>query len=74
MVGLIILFLFATNELNNEYKINNFEDDVLSAEDNQKTFDEIAKNYQNEKVDTTMINKKNNKDVDYSKSIKFVND
>ena len=74
MVGLIILFLFATIELNNEYKINNFEDNVFSAEDNQKTLDEIAKNYQNQKVDTTMINKENNKDVDYSKSIKFVND
>ena len=74
MVGLIILFLFATIELNNEYKINNFEDNVFSSEDNQKTLDEIAKNYQNEKVDTTMINKENNKDVDYSKSIKFVND
>ena len=74
MVGLIILFFFATIELNNEYKINNFEDNVFSSEDNQKTLDEIAKNYQNEKVDTTMINKENNKDVDYSKSIKFVND
>lgn len=29
MVGLLILFLFATFELNNEYKINNFEDNIL---------------------------------------------
>ena len=74
MVGLFILFLFATIELNNEYKINNFEEDVFSAKETPKTLDKIVKNYQDEKVDTTMVDKKNSKDVDYSKSIKFVND
>lgn len=74
MVGLIILFIFATVGLNNEYKINNFEDNIYSDEGTQNTTDEIAQNYQSQKVDTTTINQQNNKDVDFSKSIKFVND
>ena len=74
MVGLLILFLFATFELNNEYKINNFEDNIFSAEDIQKTSDGIVENHRNEKEDTTTINKQINKDFDYSKKIKFVND
>lgn len=74
MVGLLILFLFATFELNNEYKINNFEDNIFSTEDIQKTLDGIVENHQNEKEDTTIINKQINKDFDYSKKIKFVND
>ena len=68
------MFLFATFELNNEYKINNFEDNIFSAEDIQKTSDGIVENHQNEKEDTTIINKQINKDFDYSKKIKFVND
>lgn len=74
MVGLFILFLFATIELNNEYKINNFEEDVFSVKETPKTLDKIVKNYQDEKVDTAIVDKQNSKDVDYSKSIKFVND
>ena len=34
----------------------------------------IVENHQNEKEDTTIINKQINKDFDYSKKIKFVND
>ena len=74
MVGLIILFIFATVGLNNEYKINNFEDNIYSDEGTQNTTDEIARNYQSQKVDTATINQQNNKDVDFSKSMKFVND
>jgi len=42
--------------------------------DIQKTSDGIVENHQNEKEDTTIINKQINKDFDYSKKIKFVND
>ena len=50
-------------KLNNEYKINNFEDNIFSAEDIQKTSDGIVENHQNEKEDTTITNKQINKDI-----------
>ena len=57
-----------------ENGLGNFEEDVFSAKETPKTLDKIVKNYQDEKIDTAMVDKQNSKDVDYSKSIKFVND